>query len=86
MHTNKHILYIDIYHYDTSDQREKPVYKSHIAHLSVQYKKYHTLKCADILLKHSTNSSKCFGIRNESIIKTHDSESRGREEAAVRDE
>ena len=27
-----------IYHFDTSDQREKPVYKSHIAHLSVQYK------------------------------------------------
>ena len=28
-------IYRDIYHFDTSDQREKPVYKSHIAHLSV---------------------------------------------------
>ena len=33
--------YIIIYHLDTSDQREEPVYKSHIAHLnlSVRYKK-----------------------------------------------
>ena len=33
------LAYIYIYHFDTSDQREKPVYKSHIAHLSVRYKK-----------------------------------------------
>ena len=33
------IVYYNIYHFDTSDQREEPVYKSHIAHLSVRYKK-----------------------------------------------
>ena len=36
--------------YRTLDQREikRAGYKSHIAHLSVQYKKYRTLKCAII--------------------------------------
>ena len=37
--TEEGIVKVIIYHFDTSDQREKPVYKSHIAHLSVQYKK-----------------------------------------------
>ena len=40
------IIYSNIYHFDTSDQREKPVYISYIAHnayLSVRYKKYCTL-------------------------------------------
>ena len=32
-------LHSNIYHFDTSDQREEPVYKSHITHLSVRYKK-----------------------------------------------
>ena len=45
-----------IYHFNTSDQGEKPVYKSHIAHLSVRYRKYRTLKCADISLVHCYNA------------------------------
>ena len=40
----------------------------YIAHLSMQYKEYRTLKCADISLKHFINSSKCFDIRDESTI------------------
>ena len=34
-----------IYHFNTSDQREKPVYKCYIAHVGVRYRKYHTRKC-----------------------------------------
>ena len=32
-----------IYHFDTLDQRESVLDKSHIAHPSVRYKKYRTL-------------------------------------------
>ena len=37
--TGESVANFNIYHFDTSDQREEPVYKSHIAHLSVRYKK-----------------------------------------------
>ena len=39
-------IYIYIYHFDTLDQRKMRVDKSRIAHLSVRYKKYRTVKCA----------------------------------------
>ena len=45
-----------MYHFNTSDQREKPVYKCHIAHVSVRYRKYRTLGCADISLVHCYNA------------------------------
>ena len=35
--------YMYIYHFDTLDQRESVLDKSHIAHPSVRYKKYRTL-------------------------------------------
>ena len=60
--------YSVIYHFDTSDQREKPVYKSHIAKIT------HTYMCNIkniahlISLKNSTTSSKYFDIRDESAI------------------
>ena len=38
--------YIYIYHPDTLDQRKRRADKSRIAHPSVQYKKYCTVKCA----------------------------------------
>ena len=37
------VILLFIYHFDTSDQRESVLDISHIARLSVQYKKYHTL-------------------------------------------
>ena len=32
-----------IHHFDTLDQKESVLGKSHIAHISVRYKKYHIL-------------------------------------------
>ena len=42
------IAYLIIYHFDTLDQRESVLDKSHIAHPSVRYKKYRTLILAKI--------------------------------------
>ena len=39
-------IYVYIYHFDTLDQRQRKADKSCIAHLSVQYRKYRTVKCA----------------------------------------
>ena len=36
-------VYTNIYHFDTLDQRKRRAGKSHIAHISVRYKKYRTL-------------------------------------------